>query len=61
MCEQRDRKGMYAKARAGLLTGFTGVGDPYEVPEHPEVVVDTTDTEPEEGVGLVLAKLQELG
>jgi adenylylsulfate kinase-like enzyme len=34
-CEKRDRKGMYAKARAGLIKGFTGVDDPYEVPENP--------------------------
>ena len=51
VCEARDRKGLYAKARAGLLTGFTGVDDPYETPEHAEIVVDTTDIEPEEGVG----------
>ena len=42
-CEKRDRKGMYAKARAGLIKGFTGVDDPYEVPASPEVRIDTTD------------------
>ena len=41
VCEQRDVKGMYAKARAGLLAKFTGVDDPYEPPEHPDVRVDT--------------------
>ncbi len=35
VCEQRDRKGLYAKARAGLVQGFTGIDDPYEVPESP--------------------------
>jgi sulfate adenylyltransferase len=61
VCEQRDRKGLYAKARAGIIKGFTGIDDPYEVPEHAEVVVDTTDIEPDEGVNLVLAKIRELG
>ena len=61
VCEARDRKGLYAKARAGLLTGFTGVDDPYETPEHAEIVVDTTDIEPEEGVELVLDHLRQAG
>ena len=61
VCERRDRKGLYAKARAGILKGFTGVDDPYEVPEQAEVVVDTTDIEPDEGVDMVLAKIRELG
>ncbi|MBN1868881.1 bifunctional sulfate adenylyltransferase/adenylylsulfate kinase [Candidatus Sumerlaeota bacterium] len=43
VCEQRDRKGLYAKARAGLIKGFTGIDDPYEAPENAEVVVDTTE------------------
>ncbi len=47
-CEKRDRKGMYAKARAGLIKGFTGVDDPYEAPEIPEVIIDTTDITPNE-------------
>jgi sulfate adenylyltransferase len=41
VCEVRDRKGLYAKARAGLIKGFTGIDDPYEAPERPEVVIDT--------------------
>jgi len=45
-CESRDRKGMYAKARAGLLKGFTGVDDPYEDPSNPEIRIDTTDLTP---------------
>ena len=42
VCEERDRKGLYAKARAGLIKGFTGIDDPYEVPENAEIVIDTT-------------------
>ena len=61
VCEARDRKGLYAKARAGLLTGFTGVDNPYETPEHAEIVVDTTDIEPEQGVELVLDHLRQAG
>ena len=61
VCEQRDGKGLYAQARAGILTGFTGVDDPYEPPEDAEVVVDTSDIEPEEAVAQVLQVLQETG
>ena len=61
VCEQRDRKGLYAKARAGLITGFTGVDDPYEPPEDAEVVVDTTDVEPEEAVDAILRELSATG
>jgi len=61
VCETRDRKGLYAKARAGIIKGFTGIDDPYEVPEHAEVVVDTTDIEADDGVEMVIAKLRELG
>ncbi|MFZ5484974.1 MAG: adenylyl-sulfate kinase [Pseudomonadota bacterium] len=42
VCEQRDVKGMYAKARQGLIKEFTGISSPYEAPEHPELVVDTS-------------------
>ena len=42
VCEQRDRKGLYAKARAGLITEFTGISDPYDVPREPDVVIDTS-------------------
>jgi len=54
VCEKRDRKGMYAKARAGLIKGFTGVDDPYEKPENPEVRIDTTDLTPDEAAQEVL-------
>ena len=61
VCEQRDRKGIYAKARAGLIKGFTGVDDPYEVPENPDVSVDTTEMTPDESAQEVLLELQRQG
>ncbi len=57
----RDPKGLYAKALAGEIKGFTGVDDPYEVPEDPELVVDTMVETPEESLQKVLTKLKELG
>ena len=48
MCEQRDRKGLYAKARKGVIPEFTGISDPYEVPEHPQLRIDTSDRSPME-------------
>jgi sulfate adenylyltransferase len=60
-CEKRDRKGMYAKARAGLIKGFTGVDDPYEIPELPEVRIDTTLITPEEAAQEVLLFLGQKG
>jgi adenylyl-sulfate kinase len=57
----RDPKGLYKKALAGEITGFTGVDDPYEAPEHPELVVDTLVESPEESLLHVLEKLAELG
>jgi bifunctional enzyme CysN/CysC len=54
LCEQRDPKGLYAKARAGELTGFTGVDDPYEAPERPDLVLTPDDGTPEEMADLVL-------
>jgi adenylyl-sulfate kinase len=60
-CARRDVNGLYAKAFAGEIKGFTGVDDPYEEPASPEIVVDTEATEPEEAAALVVAKLEELG
>jgi sulfate adenylyltransferase len=60
-CEKRDRKGMYAKARAGLIKGFTGVDDPYEVPSSPEVKIDTTNITPDEAAQEVLLYLGHKG
>jgi adenylylsulfate kinase len=61
VCERRDAKGLYARARAGELKGFTGVDDPYEAPLAPEVVCRTAEETVDECVGNVLAKLEALG
>jgi adenylyl-sulfate kinase len=61
VCETRDPKGLYAKARAGELTGFTGVDDPYEPPESPEVVVPAASTSPQEAASMVIAVLAARG
>src|SRR5690242_2113288 len=55
--ERRDPKGLYKKARAGEIKGFTGIDDPYEEPERPEVVIDTERTPPEEAARQVMAYL----
>lgn len=60
-CERRDIKGLYAKARRGVIKNFTGVNDPYEIPEHPEVRVDTTGITPEESVTHVINYLKRKG
>ena len=60
-CERRDRKGLYAKARAGLVKGFTGIDDPYEVPVNPEMVLDTTALTPDDCAQHILQKLTQLG
>lgn len=54
VCEQRDRKSLYAKARAGIIKGVTGVDDPYEIPEHPELIIDTTEITPVEAAARVI-------
>jgi adenylylsulfate kinase len=61
VCEQRDTKGLYAKARAGEIKEFTGISSPYEAPEHPELRVDTGSQSLEQGVAQVLAYLQTAG
>jgi len=60
-CARRDVNGLYAKAFAGEIKGFTGVDDPYEAPESPEIVVETEGRSPEESAEVVIAKLEELG
>ena len=45
-CEARDRKGLYAKAREGIIPEFTGISDPYDIPAHPEIRIDTTGKSP---------------
>lgn len=61
VCEVRDKKGLYEKARRGEITDLTGVQHPYEEPENPEVVVDTAHENPSEGARKVIDKLEELG
>jgi len=61
VCEARDSKGLYAKARTGLIRPFTGITDPYEPPEDAEVVVDTSDLTPERAAETVLAYLEREG
>jgi sulfate adenylyltransferase len=61
VCEKRDVKGLYAKARAGEIKGFTGVDDPYEVPLNPEVTIDTSKLGVQECADKIIAKLTELG
>jgi len=61
VCEARDPKGLYARARAGEIEGFTGIDDPYEAPESPELVLDTSTQDVETCVASVLAMLAERG
>lgn len=56
--EKRDPKGLYKKARAGQLKGFTGIDDPYEPPERAEIVIDTETTRPEDAAQEILAYLE---
>jgi bifunctional enzyme CysN/CysC len=58
VCEERDPKGLYAKCRAGMLPNFTGIDSPYEVPEAPDLVLDTTSAPPEELALRVVELLQ---
>ena len=59
VCEKRDPKGLYKKARAGIIKNYTGVDAPYEEPEDPEIVIDTVGLNVEESVGKVLEFLEE--
>ena len=61
VCEERDVKGMYAKARRGLITGFTGVDDPYEEPRNAEITLDTVGASPEENARNIIAYLEQHG
>ena len=61
VCEQRDVKGLYAKARAGEIREFTGISDPYEPPSRAEVVVDTSTTPLEESVARIRAAMDGRG
>ena len=61
VCEQRDRKGLYAKARAGILKEFTGISDPYEAPTKAEVVIDTLDETPDQAAQRIVLALEAQG
>jgi sulfate adenylyltransferase len=61
VCEQRDRKGLYAKARAGILKEFTGISDPYEVPADVEVTINTGDLSAEEAAQEIILHLEREG
>ena len=57
VCEERDVKGLYKRARAGKILEFTGVSDPYEEPQNPEIIIDTTEISVEESSAIILDKL----
>jgi sulfate adenylyltransferase len=61
VCEQRDVKGLYAKARRGEIKGFTGIDDPYEEPSTAEVIVQTVETTPEVNARQIMNYLTERG
>jgi len=61
VCEGRDRKGLYAKARAGIVKEFTGISDPYEDPKDAEVMIDTSDLTPEEAAQQIILHLEREG
>lgn len=61
ICEQRDVKGLYARARRGQITGFTGVDDPYEEPMDPEITLYTVEASPEENARTIISYLEEHG
>ncbi|MGH2795025.1 MAG: bifunctional sulfate adenylyltransferase/adenylylsulfate kinase [Actinomycetota bacterium] len=61
ICEQRDRKGLYAKARAGILKEFTGISDPYEEPIDADITIDTTELTPEEAAQQIILHLEREG
>jgi sulfate adenylyltransferase len=61
VCEKRDRTGLYAKARAGIIKGFTGIDDPYDLPENAEMVIDTQALSPDLAAHRILITLEKLG
>ncbi len=61
ICEERDPKGLYKRARKGELKNFTGIDDPYETPEHPDLIIDTGKLTPQEGAMKILGFLVEKG
>jgi sulfate adenylyltransferase len=61
VCEARDRKGLYAKARKGIIPEFTGISDPYEIPQRPEITINTSDISPLEASQRVILYLFQKG
>jgi sulfate adenylyltransferase len=61
VCERRDRKGLYPKARAGILKEFTGISDPYEEPKDAEIIINTADVTPEEATQAILLYMEREG
>ena len=61
VCEERDRKGLYAKARAGIIKEFTGISDPYETPEDADMAIETTELSPEEAANTIILHLEREG
>lgn len=61
VCETRDPKGLYKKARAGEIKGFTGIDDPYEEPLKPEIVLETDKLSPQEAAVLLIERLEQMG
>ena len=61
LCEQRDPKGLYKKARAGEVKEFTGISAPYEEPLKPEMVIDSANVSPQQAAGLIISCLEERG
>ena len=57
VCEQRDTKGLYKKARAGLIKDFTGISSPFEAPEHPDLEIDTSVTSIKDSVDLIFNEI----
>ena len=61
VCERRDVKGLYAKARKGIVKEFTGISDPYEIPESSEIMIDSSAEDPEILVKNIVGKIKEFG
>ncbi len=61
LCEERDPKGLYAKARSGEIPNFTGISDPYEAPENAEIVIETANTSPENAANQIIDELEKRG
>ncbi|MCD8542940.1 MAG: adenylyl-sulfate kinase [Gammaproteobacteria bacterium] len=61
LCESRDRKGLYKKARSGVIKEFTGISDPYDVPDKADIVINTAEHSIEQEVDMIIHRLQALG